>query len=268
MQARSQALTDHRCRLKVTFTVISTETGTPFSSVGVYRHVRTASTAAASRSGTDLSTRTPLTRPCSSMSASSSDFAFDLRADRKRWIDGRGGHDSFRCADRAANLERLAIDWRVGRRRRLDLGLSNSRRIRHADADARWSFQCARRRDLRDGRHLRRKLRRRLCWRTASRECPRALQRRRAWCGRRYRHHPPTIGKEGCRRRHRDVRGERNDEVGDGRDSVHCHGRRKQNPATTRAARRVVRTKDIAQKFLRHRKAPLGGRSSDLDTSL
>jgi hypothetical protein len=53
-----------------TVTDMMTWTGTPFSSVGVNRHCRTASVAAASSSGTDFSTFTSRTDPSSAISAS------------------------------------------------------------------------------------------------------------------------------------------------------------------------------------------------------
>ena len=51
------------CSVKWTVTDMTTGTGTPFSKVGVYRHCRTASTAASSSSGTDRSTCTCSTEP-------------------------------------------------------------------------------------------------------------------------------------------------------------------------------------------------------------
>src|SRR5207247_7585923 len=58
-----RAASRHHCSVKFTVTVMITGTGTPFSSVGVNCHWRTASSAAASSSGIDRSTLASCTLP-------------------------------------------------------------------------------------------------------------------------------------------------------------------------------------------------------------
>jgi len=64
------ATAQRSCRAKFTVTVITTGTGSRFSSAGANRHCRTAATAAWSSGGIDRSTRTDSTIPCASMTAS------------------------------------------------------------------------------------------------------------------------------------------------------------------------------------------------------